>query len=157
MSVMAAQAGKDIWCEKPMTRTIGEGRRVQEAVKANGRIFRLNTWFRFMSGFYGFGTEVKPLKKLMENRVLGWPVKAVVGSVHRLFPQVRLERAGQPQARAGALDLDYDLWLGPAPYTSRITRTALRHLPRLLGLRRRRSRRHGPALSGPGPVSDGKG
>ncbi|MEN6453148.1 MAG: Gfo/Idh/MocA family oxidoreductase, partial [Prolixibacteraceae bacterium] len=28
MSVMAAQAGKDVWCEKPMTRTIGEGKRV---------------------------------------------------------------------------------------------------------------------------------
>lgn len=27
MSVEAARAGKDIWCEKPMTRTIGEGKR----------------------------------------------------------------------------------------------------------------------------------
>ena len=42
MSVMAAKAGKDIWCEKPMTRTIGEGRRVMEAVRANKRIFRIN-------------------------------------------------------------------------------------------------------------------
>ena len=30
MSVMAANAGKDIWCEKPMTRTVGEGKRVME-------------------------------------------------------------------------------------------------------------------------------
>ena len=43
----AAEAGKDIWCEKPMTRTIGEGRKVVEAVRRNGRIFRINTWFRF--------------------------------------------------------------------------------------------------------------
>ena len=34
MSVMAAQAGKDVWCEKPMTRTIGEGKRVVEAMAA---------------------------------------------------------------------------------------------------------------------------
>ena len=47
MAVEAARAGKDIWCEKPMTRTIGESRRVVEAVKRNNRIFRLNTWFRF--------------------------------------------------------------------------------------------------------------
>ena len=47
MAVEAANAGKDIWCEKPMTRTIGEGKRVVEAVKRNGSIFRLNTWFRF--------------------------------------------------------------------------------------------------------------
>ena len=44
MSVMAANAGKDIWCEKPMTRTVGEGKRVMEVVKAQKRMFRLNTW-----------------------------------------------------------------------------------------------------------------
>ena len=33
MSVMAARAGKDILCEKPMTRTVGEGKRVMEYVK----------------------------------------------------------------------------------------------------------------------------
>ena len=43
MSVEAAKAGKDIWCEKPMTRTIGEGKRVMEAMKQYGRMFRLNT------------------------------------------------------------------------------------------------------------------
>ena len=32
ISIDAANAGKDIWCEKPMTRTIGEGKRVIEAV-----------------------------------------------------------------------------------------------------------------------------
>ena len=80
MSKMAAEAGKDIWCEKPMTRTIGEGRRVMEAVQANGRIFRLNTWFRFQSNFYGMKTEVKPIKKAVENRLLGWPLKADVNT-----------------------------------------------------------------------------
>jgi hypothetical protein len=63
MSVMAAQAGKDVWCEKPMTRTIGEGKRVVEAMEQYGRMFRLNTWFRFKDNFYGLGTTVKPLKK----------------------------------------------------------------------------------------------
>jgi predicted dehydrogenase len=47
ISIAAAQAGKDIWCEKPMTRTIAEGRKVIEAVQRNKRIFRINTWFRF--------------------------------------------------------------------------------------------------------------
>jgi predicted dehydrogenase len=46
MSVAAAEAGKDIWCEKPMTRTIAEGRSVVGAVERNGRVFRVNTWFR---------------------------------------------------------------------------------------------------------------
>ena len=43
MAVEAARAGKDIWCEKPMTRTIGEGLRVVEEINKYDRIFRLNT------------------------------------------------------------------------------------------------------------------
>ena len=58
MSVEAAKAGKDIWCEKPMTRTIGEGKRVMEAVKQYGRMFRLNTWFRFTDQFYGLELQL---------------------------------------------------------------------------------------------------
>lgn len=116
MSVMAAQAGKDIWCEKPMTRTIGEGRRVMEAVKANGRIFRLNTWFRFQSGFYGMGTEVKPIKKIVENRLLGWPVKAVVGSVTGFSLKFGWSGLTNLTPQPVPEHFDYDLWLGPAPH-----------------------------------------
>jgi len=67
---MAAEAGKDIWCEKPMTRTIGEGKKLVEAVRANGRMFRLNTWFRFSGQFYGLGTTVMPLKKIVSSGIL---------------------------------------------------------------------------------------
>ncbi|MDD4016973.1 MAG: Gfo/Idh/MocA family oxidoreductase [Kiritimatiellae bacterium] len=116
MSVMAAQAGKDIWCEKPMTRTIGEGRRVMEAVKANGRVFRLNTWFRFQGGLYGFGAEAKPLKKIMGNRLLGWPVKAVVGKVTGFTFKVGWHGMVNVTPQPVPETFDYDLWLGPAPY-----------------------------------------
>ena len=34
ISIYAAEADKDIWCEKPMTRTIGEGKRVMAAIAA---------------------------------------------------------------------------------------------------------------------------
>ena len=117
MSIMAAEAGKDIWCEKPMTRTIGEGIRVREAVQRRQRIFRINTWFRFTSGLYGFGTPATPLKKLVSNGLLGWPITAPVngptgfnwklegwsGKSH-LIPQ------------PVPANLDYDMWLGPALY-----------------------------------------
>ena len=43
MAVEACKAGKDIFCEKPMTRTIGEGQKVVDAVRKYGRIFRLDT------------------------------------------------------------------------------------------------------------------
>ena len=80
MSVEAARAGKDVWCEKPMTRTIGEGLKVKEAMERHGRIFRLNTWFRFTDSFYGMNTSVQPIKKLVQSGLLGWPLKVTVGA-----------------------------------------------------------------------------
>ena len=116
MSVMAAEAGKDIWCEKPMTRTIGEGRRVAEAVKANNRIFRLNTWFRFTDNFYGFGSEVKPIKKVVESGLLGWPLKAIVGSVTGFGLKFNWSGLANVKPEPVPEHFDYDLWLGPAPF-----------------------------------------
>ncbi len=57
IAIDAAKAGKDIWCEKPMTKTIGEGKKVVEAVQQYKRMFRLNTWFRFGDNFYGMNTR----------------------------------------------------------------------------------------------------
>ena len=74
ISIAAAKAGKDIWCEKPLSRTIYEGEKVVEAVNKYKRIFRLNTWFRFRSGFYGMGVEAKPIKKLVMSGILGGPL-----------------------------------------------------------------------------------
>jgi predicted dehydrogenase len=115
MSIEAAKAGKDIWCEKPMTRSIGEGRRVQEAVKKYGRMFRLNTWFRFEDNFYGMKTPVKPIKKLVQSGLLGWPLKVTI-SKHTGFDwkfywigRTDLEPQQVPDY------IDYDMWLGPAP------------------------------------------
>ncbi|MCT4643833.1 MAG: Gfo/Idh/MocA family oxidoreductase [Carboxylicivirga sp.] len=122
MAVMAAEAGKDIWCEKPMTRTIGEGIKVVEAVRKSGSMFRLNTWFRFKDNFYGLNSTVKPLKKAIDSGALGWPLKVTISGVtgynwkfywqgeHNLPPQPVPEH------------LDYNMWLGPAParpYNSR--------------------------------------
>jgi myo-inositol 2-dehydrogenase/D-chiro-inositol 1-dehydrogenase len=116
MAIDAARAGKDIWCEKPMTRTIGEGKRVVEAVKQYGRMFRLNTWFRFEDRFYGMNTSVRPIKKLVDSGLLGWPLTVTV-SKHTGFDwkfywvgKTQLEPQPVPQ------ELDYERWLGPAPY-----------------------------------------
>ena len=116
MAIAAAKAGKDIWCEKPMTRTIGEGRRVVEAMKRYNRVFRLNTWFRFTDTFYGLGTTVQPLKKLVDSGLLGWPLKIVVsgttGFTWKFFWVGKTNLEPQPVPDV----LDYDMWLGPAPY-----------------------------------------
>lgn len=112
----AAKAGKDIWCEKPMTATIGEGKRLVEAVQQHGRIFRLNTWFRFSDRFYGMGTTVEPIKKLVNSGLLGWPLKVTVsrhtGFDWKFFWVGKTNLAPQSVPK----ELDYDMWLGPAPY-----------------------------------------
>lgn len=116
MAVEAAKAGKDIWCEKPMTRTIGEGKRVMEAVKQHGNIFRLNTWFRFADTFYGMGTTVEPIKKLVDSGLLGWPLTVTIGR-HTGFDW-KFYWVGNTNLAPQAVpkELDYDMWLGPAPY-----------------------------------------
>jgi predicted dehydrogenase len=115
MSKMAAEAGKDIWCEKPMTRTIGEGKRVVEAVQSNGRMFRLNTWFRFTGQFYGLGTTVRPLKKIVSSGVLGWPLKVTVSGITGYDWKFYWTGVPNLPPLTPPADLDYDFWLGPAP------------------------------------------
>ena len=116
ISIAAAEAGKDIWCEKPMTRTIWEGEKVVEAVQRNKRIFRLNTWFRFEGGFYGMGTPVQPIKKLVNSGLLGWPLKVTLNQStgfnwkHNWSGRTDLTPQPVPE------QLDYDFWLGPAPF-----------------------------------------
>jgi myo-inositol 2-dehydrogenase/D-chiro-inositol 1-dehydrogenase len=115
ISIAAAKAGKDIWCEKPMTRTIGEGEAVVAAIAEHKRIFRLNTWFRFEGGFYGMGTPVKPIKKVVQNGLLGWPLKvtlnATTGFDWKFYWVGKTDLVPEPVPP----QLDYDFWLGPAP------------------------------------------
>lgn len=116
MAAEAARAGKDIWCEKPFTRTIGEGKRLKEIVKQNGSILRLNTWFRFKDTFYGLGTKVEPLKKLVDSGLLGWPltvrISGATGFAWKFFWVGKENLKPEPVPA----NLDYDMWLGPAPY-----------------------------------------
>jgi len=116
ISIAAAEAGKDIWCEKPMTRTIGEGIKVIEAVKRHGRMFRLNTWFRFKDTFYGLGTDVKPLKKVIDSGILGWPLKVTVSGVTGYNWKFYWSGKKNLKPMPVPENLDYDFWLGPAPY-----------------------------------------
>ena len=116
MAVDAAKAGKDIWCEKPMTRTIGEGKKVVEAVKEYKKMFRLNTWFRFEENFYGMNTTVKPIKKLVESGLLGWPLTVTVSKTTGFDWKFYWIGKTKLEEQAIPAELDYDRWLGPAPY-----------------------------------------
>lgn len=116
ISIAAVQAGKDVWCEKPMTHTIAEGLAVRDAVRRHGRMFRINTWFRFEGGYYGFGTPVAPIKKIVDSGVLGWPLRATVGDVSGFAWKFGWSGLRNAKPEPVPPELDYDLWLGPAPF-----------------------------------------
>lgn len=116
ISVDAANAGKDVWCEKPMTHSIGEGKRVKEAMERQGRIFRINTWFRFKDAFYGMGTTVQPIKKLVDSGLLGWPLKVTVGKHTGYDWKFYWVGKDHLEPQPVPPELDYDTWLGPAQY-----------------------------------------
>lgn len=116
IAVDAANAGKDVWCEKPMTHTIGEGKRVKEAIQANGRMFRINTWFRYKDVFYGMGTPVKPIKKLVDSGLLGWPLKVTVGKYTGYDWKFYWVGKDNLEPQPVPPELDYETWLGPAQY-----------------------------------------
>ncbi|NLZ62804.1 MAG: Gfo/Idh/MocA family oxidoreductase [Lentisphaerae bacterium] len=116
-NIYALNAGCDVWAEKPMTRTIAEGTHIAAAVQRNARVFRLNTWFRLYGNFYGLGSTIAPLKKLIQSGALGWPLTVRI-SAHTGFnwkASMWTGKLGLPPEEVPP-DFDYDLWLGPAPY-----------------------------------------
>jgi predicted dehydrogenase len=110
ISIAAAEAGKDVLCEKPMTRTIAEGRAVADAFRRYRRVFQIGTFGRFgMSR----SPENVQTRKLMTSGL----VKNTDG--------VYLRRGGfKVKEWSGRLDLpeapipknlDWDMYCGPSP------------------------------------------
>lgn len=101
ISVAAAQAGKDIYCQKPMSLTIAEGRAVADAVKRYGIVYQSGTQRRSQPN-YRFCVDAARSGRIGKlqyvlNRMGGSPGPTV------------------PRITAVPPDMDYDLWLGPAP------------------------------------------
>lgn len=121
MSIMAAQMGKDVFSEKPMTRFIHEGRAVVDAIRQYGRVFQLCTWG-------SCGNKVsRDIWKITTNELLGTPLTAVLnrGHGHNFKITAKRNRGVGPLPGVPVPDyLDWDLWLGPAsyrPYNPRYT------------------------------------
>jgi len=99
-AVHAAQAGKDIYCEKPQTYSIPEGRRIVEAVRKYKRVFQTGSQQR--SG----GNEYKGCMHV-RNGSIGKVTKVLASNYHS--PMVpRWPKQDIPQG------LDWDMWCGPA-------------------------------------------
>ncbi len=102
-SILAARAGKDIYCEKPLTHSIAEGRRIVETVRSNKVIFQTGSQQR--SEFGGL------FRKAVEHIRNG-----AIGRVHTVHvgvggPPVVCDLPEQ-EIPAGT---DWNLWCGPGP------------------------------------------
>ena len=103
VSVAAAKAGKDIYCEKPISLTVHEARLLARTMGRYGRIFQTGTqqrsWYEFR-----FACE------LVRNGYVG-DVKHIKVNVGGPPEECNLPAKGQPPEW-----LDYDRWLGQAPW-----------------------------------------
>jgi len=101
--VEAMYAGKDVYCEKPLTLTIDEGKLIEKVVKETGRVFQVGTMQRTECG-HRFLQAVA----LVKNGRIG-TVKKVTCGIGGFSPSPVIPIAPVPE------ELDWEFWLGPAP------------------------------------------
>lgn len=101
MAVAAAKAGKDIYCEKPLTQTVAEAVAIMTAVREHGRVLQTGSQQRS-------SREFRVAAELVRNGVIG-----KVARVETAFggPGVPYDLKGEEMEPG----LDWDRWLGPAP------------------------------------------
>jgi predicted dehydrogenase len=100
--VEAARAGKDIYCEKPLTLTVGEAREAIAAVRHRGRVLQVGSQQR-SSREFRFACEMIRNGRIGKLRT----IHTTVGG-----PSKECDLPPQP-VREG---VDWDMWLGPAAW-----------------------------------------
>ena len=104
-AVEAANAKKDIFCEKPLSHTFAEGVAMVEAVAKNRRIWQTGSWQRSVSDF-------RRAVELVLNGYIGKVKRVEVGlpSGHADFEGTGNKRPNSDPPK----EVDYDFWVGPA-------------------------------------------
>ena len=102
ISVMAIQAGKDVQCEKP-TLTIHEGRLLTQIVRKHKTVFQTSTEDRSVP-------EYHRMAELVRNGRIG-----KLQRIEVILPK-QPNGPGDPTPQPVPPQLDYEMWLGPAPY-----------------------------------------
>lgn len=103
IAIAALQSGADVYCEKPLTLTIDEGKEVRQVVKDTGRVFQVGTQQRSQDAL----RFLKAIAMVQSGR-LGNNVNAYVAI------------GGGPVGQISAMeeapsDLDWNMWVGHAP------------------------------------------
>ncbi|HMJ88941.1 MAG TPA: Gfo/Idh/MocA family oxidoreductase, partial [Candidatus Acidoferrum sp.] len=108
MAIDAVKAGKDVACEKPLTRNVTEGRALADLVAREKRVFRTDSEFRSNTTFHRVASMVRNGK---------------IGKLQRIISSTPKDSTLSPQPDMPVPPgFDYDMWLGPAlkvPYTEK--------------------------------------
>ena len=111
-TIMAMDAGKDVYVEKPLTITIHEGRKMVQAQKRTGQIVQV--------GLNRRGSKVyQKLAKMVQGQKMGKVLIARAYRISNMFP----EGIGSRKPEQPPKDFNWDMWLGPRefiPYQSNI-------------------------------------
>lgn len=101
MALEAIRAGKDVSCEKPLTRSIAEGRMLSDFVTKNKKVFRTDSEFRSTKTFHHAVEMVRNGK---------------IGKLEKIITATPKDPTLAPQPDLPVPEeLDYEFWLGPAP------------------------------------------
>ena len=106
--IAAMKAGKDVYCEKPLTLTIDEGKKLVQVWRETGAVFQTGSQQRS-------GKEFRLACELVRN--------GRIGKLTRVEAHLPTGPLGGPfRTEPAPADLDWDMWLGPAPMTDYITK-----------------------------------
>ncbi|SHF55692.1 Predicted dehydrogenase [Mariniphaga anaerophila] len=103
VAIMAFESGKDVYGEKPLSFSVKEGKVMLESLKKNDRIFQLGTQIHA-------GDNYHRVAEIIQSGVLG--------KIHtvRLWKTGGTSGLGFPANETPPKTLDWNMWLGPAPY-----------------------------------------
>jgi predicted dehydrogenase len=101
-TILACQAGKDVYCEKPLAYRIAEGRAMVEAATRARRVTQ-------MGNLIHAGENYRRVVEIVRSGVLG--------TISKTRVWIAAERSGLDHPADGMppIGCDYDFWLGPAP------------------------------------------
>ncbi|MCX5644837.1 MAG: Gfo/Idh/MocA family oxidoreductase [Phycisphaerae bacterium] len=127
-AIHAVEAGKDVYCEKPISLNVQEGRRLVETVRRYGRIFQTGTQYRSIStirkvcefvraGGLGKVKSVFTLWGPLNGSIAGGRFKPYAQAMDaersgRSYAPMHFDLPGEPVPDG----LDWNLWVGPAPW-----------------------------------------
>lgn len=102
ISVAAFRTGRDVYCEKPLTLTVREGRYLVDTARQHGRILQTGSQQRSNGAF-------RKAAEIVRNGWLG-PITRIRTSLGEFPPAPALTEQPVPKG------FDYDRWLGPTPW-----------------------------------------